>query len=56
MLAVLDEFKTILFIEHNLDLTEGLTISRLSLNKFLKFYLNETKIPLINKLNIFNFI
>ena len=56
LLQVLDEFKKILFLEHNLELTEGLTISRLSLNKFLKYYLKDTKIPLINKLDIFNFI
>lgn len=56
LLEVLDKFKSYLFIEHNLELTEGLTISRLALNKFLNFYLKDSKIPLINKFNIFNFI
>ena len=37
-------------------MTNALTITRLSLNIFLdKFYPNKV-IPLINKLNIFNFI
>lgn len=56
LLEVLDKFKSDLFIEHNLDLTEGLTISRLALNKYLKSYMKNSKIPLINKLNQFNFI
>ena len=37
-------------------MTEGLTISRLALDSFLKNYLKDSKIPLINKLNIYNFI
>lgn len=37
-------------------MTEGLTISRLALNKFFRNYLKDSKIPLINKLNQFNFI
>ncbi|KAI5980362.1 mitochondrion dnapol [Pisolithus orientalis] len=56
LLEVLDKFKTSLFIEHNLEMTDGLTISRLALNKFLKFYLKDSKIPLINNLNLFNFL
>ena len=56
LLEVLEKFKNKLFIEHGLDLTEGLTISRLALNKFLKYYLKDSKLPLINKINMFNFI
>ena len=56
LLEVLEKFKKNLFLEHNLELTEGLTISRLALNKFLNHYLNDSKIPLINKLKQFNFI
>ncbi len=56
LLEVIDKFRQNLFISHNIDLTEGLTISRLALNKFLRFYLNNSKIPLINKINIFNFL
>lgn len=56
LLEVLDKFKSDLFIEHNLDLTEGLTISRLALNKYLKSYMKNSKIPLVNKLNQFNFM
>lgn len=37
-------------------MTEGLTISSLAKTKFLKYYLNKSKIPLINTNNLFNFI
>jgi hypothetical protein len=56
LLEVLEKFKSYLYIEHNLELTEGLTISRLALNKYLNNYMNEFKLPLINKFNIYNFI
>ena len=56
LLDVMNEFSLKLFINFNAHLTEALTITRLSLNIFLdKFYPNKV-IPLINKLNIFNFI
>ena len=53
---VMDEFSKILFENFNCQLTESLTISRLALNIFLKRYLDNKKIPLINKFDIFNFI
>ena len=56
LLEILEKFKKYLHIEHNLEMTEGLTISRLALNKYLKYYLKDFKIPLINKLNIFDYI
>ena len=56
LLEVLEKFKIYLFIEHNLELTEGLTISRLALNKYLKYYLKDNKIPLINNYNQFKVI
>jgi DNA polymerase type B, organellar and viral len=37
-------------------MTEGLTISSLAKNKFFKYYLNDSKIPLINTNTLFNFI
>jgi len=37
-------------------MTECLTISRIALSKILKYYLDESKLPLINKLQHFNFI
>ena len=37
-------------------MTGGLTISRLALNKYLKHYLKDNKIPLINQSTLFNFI
>jgi len=37
-------------------MTECLTISRIDLTKYLKYYFNDHKLPLINKLQHFNFI
>jgi hypothetical protein len=56
LLEVLEKFSSSLFINHNIQMTECLTISRIALTKFLNYYLNESKIPLINKLQYFNFI
>jgi hypothetical protein len=56
LLEVLNKFSSLLFIEHDLQMLEGLTISRIALNKFLKFYLKDFEIPLINKSQYFNFI
>jgi hypothetical protein len=50
------KFSRQLFIQYNTQLTEALTISRLSLNIFMKEYLRDSKLPVINKANIFNFI
>ena len=52
----MNEFSSKLFIHFNTQMTEALTITRLSLNIFFKnFYLDKV-IPLINKLFLFNFI
>lgn len=56
LLEVLVKFQSHLFIDHNLEMTECLTISSLAKKKFLKHYLNESKIPLINSNILFNFI
>ena len=56
LLTVLEKFSTSLFVEFNLQMTEGLTISRLALNLYLKRYLRNHEIPIINKLQHFNFI
>lgn len=68
LLEILNEFSKILYFKFNLNITEGMTISRLALNLFLKRYLPdipksvlllkpESKvIPLINKNHMFNFI
>jgi hypothetical protein len=53
---VLDKFQTHLFIDHNLALRDCLTISSLAKNKFLKYYLNFSKFPLIKNNILFNFI
>ena len=56
LLLILEKFSTTTFVDFNLQMTGGLTISRLSLNLFLKSYLKNSKIPIINKLQHFNFI
>jgi hypothetical protein len=56
LLEVLDKFNKELFLEYNLQMTEGLTISRLALNLFMKNYLKDKAIPRINKFNLYNFI
>jgi hypothetical protein len=49
LLEVLEKFQSHLFIDHNLEMTDCLTISSLAKNKFLKYYLNDSKIPLFIK-------
>ena len=56
LLEVLDKFNKSLFINHGIQMTECLTISRIALTKFLRYYLKDKKIPLINKLQYFNFL
>ena len=56
LLDVLQKFQSHLFIYHNLEMTDCLTISSLSKNKLLKYYLKDSKIPLINNNTLFNFI
>jgi DNA polymerase type B, organellar and viral len=56
LLEVLIKFQDHLFLDHNLEMTDCLTISSLAKNKFLKHYLNDSKIPLINSNTLFNFI
>jgi hypothetical protein len=56
LLEILDIFQTNLFLDHYLEMTEALTISSLAKNKFFKYYLKESKIPLINSNKLYNFI
>ena len=56
LLEVLERFQKHLFIDHNIEMTESLTISSLAMKKYFKYYLKEHKIPLINNSNLFNFI
>lgn len=56
LLDILNKFNQSLYLEHNLQMTESLTISRLALNKFLFYYMKDFKLPLITKSYIFNFI
>jgi len=56
LLEILDIFQTNLFLDHYLEMTEALTISSLAKNKFFKYYLKDSKIPLINSNKLYNFI
>jgi hypothetical protein len=56
LLEVIEKFNYSLFVDHNLQMSEGLTISRLALNKWLFYYMKNSKIPLINNFDHFNFI
>lgn len=56
LLEVMSKFNKYIFLTYDIQMTECLTISRLSMNIFRKNYLRENKIPLITKPSIFNFI
>jgi len=56
ILEILDIFQTNLFLDHYLEMTEALTISSIAKTKFLKYYLKDSKIPLINSNKLYNFI
>lgn len=56
LLEILYKFQEHLWIDHNIEMTESLTISSLARTKFLKYYLKDSVIPLINQNNIFQFI
>jgi hypothetical protein len=53
LLVVLEKFQEHLWIDHNIEMTESLTISSLARTKFLKYYLKDFLIPLINQNNLF---
>nr|QBM09675.1 hypothetical protein [Dactylella sp.] len=54
LLEVIDKFNKFIFINYGVQVTESLTISRLALNIFLKNYLGESKIGIINKKSVYN--
>lgn len=56
LLEVIKKFQEILWEDHNIELTNSLTIASLAKNKFLKYYLKDSQIPLINNNNLFQFI
>lgn len=55
-MCVINKFNKYIFLKYDLQMTECLTISRLALNIFITHYLGESKLALINKVSIFNFI
>nr|QWO71369.1 DNA polymerase [Termitomyces sp. T123] len=56
LLEILEKFQEFLWLDHNIELTEGLTIASLAKTKFMRYYLKDSKIPLINSNNLFQFI
>ena len=61
--SIMNEFSKIINIYYNSDITEAMTITRLALNIFFKNYYKPEKaidkssrLPLINKLYLYNFI
>jgi len=56
LLEVIEKFQDILWEDHKIELTKGLTIASLAKTKFLKYYLKGSLIPLINNNTLFQFI
>lgn len=57
LLEILNKFNKILFINYNTDMTDALTITRVALNIFYQKHPDKLiDIPLINKMDIYNFI
>lgn len=54
LLEVMDNFNRYIFINYNVQVTDSLTISRLSLNIFLKNYLGRTQLPVIQNKAVFS--
>jgi len=52
----MDKFNHYLYLNYGIQMTEGLTISRLALNIYMKDYLNEHKIASITQSYHYNFI
>nr|ADO51614.1 dnapol [Moniliophthora roreri] len=53
---IMNEFSRFIYINFNVQMTEALTITRLSLNIYKKKYYKNKTIPSINKIFLFNFI
>ena len=54
--SIMTEFSVRVFNYYNVDMTSGLTITRLALNIFMKNYYKIKEIALIDHIHIFNFI
>jgi hypothetical protein len=58
-MEVIDKFNKYIFRTYDIQITQCLTISRLGLEILLKIYLpsdGDSKLPLINKKDVFRFI
>lgn len=56
LLEIIERLQEVLWLDHNIELIGNLTISGLAKTKFMKYYLKDSKIPLINTNNLFQFI
>lgn len=57
LFEILSKFQETFWIDHqNLEMTQHLTLSSVAKTKFLKYYLKNSKIPLITSSILYNFI
>lgn len=56
LLEILDTFNKYVYIEYGVQMTESMTISRLALNIFIKKYLKDSLLPIINNISVFSSI
>lgn len=56
LMCVIDKFNKYIFRKYDIQMTNSISIARLSLNIFIKHYLEESKIPLINNESLYDFI
>lgn len=57
LFEILSKFQETFWIAHqNLEMTQHLTLSSVAKTKFLKYYLKNSKIPLITSSILYNFI
>lgn len=55
-MCVINKFNRYVFRKFDLQITDCLTVARLSLNVFLKHYLGESKLPLITKKQVYSIL
>lgn len=56
LLEIIDTFNKYIYIEYGVQVTESMTISRLALNIFIKNYLKNSLLPVINNKSVFSSI
>lgn len=56
LMCVIDKFNKYVYRKFRIQMTQSITIARLALNIFLKDYLGQSKLPLINKESVYDFV